>query len=57
MVGLSVDSNVLQHYNFNRVKYQRKFIMKIKQIIFTEPNVAKLLDRESSELSDNEVLV
>ena len=31
--------------------------MKIKQIIFTEPNVAKLLDREQSELSDNEVLV
>ena len=31
--------------------------MKIKQIISTEPNVAKLLDREPSELSDNEVLV
>ena len=31
--------------------------MKIKQIVFTEPNVAKLLDREPSELSDNEVLV
>ncbi|MBQ8321952.1 MAG: zinc-binding alcohol dehydrogenase [Clostridia bacterium] len=31
--------------------------MTIKQIIFTEPNVAKLLDRELNELADNEVLV
>ena len=29
----------------------------IKQIVFTEANVAKLLDREINELSDNEVLV
>ena len=31
--------------------------MKIKQIVFTEPNVAKLLDREIGEVGPNDVLV
>ena len=31
--------------------------MKIKQIVFTEPNVAKLLDRDIGEVGPNDVLV